>query len=159
MLSSEGSFKLMKSSISPDKRLLAAWGCTYQEGSNGVCESPLILIYDMDTGKVIHNLEPLTTVVSDFEFSPDGNILAISGCHTPIAYYGEYDTTCTEPQVWLVDTNTGEITHKLKGYNSIVESMVFSPDGKTLYTGIFYFKKENYPDSTIRVWDVASGRK
>jgi WD40 repeat protein len=151
--------KLMKSSLSPDKRFLAEWGCTYQEGSNGVCESPLILIYDMDTGKVIHNLEPLTTVVSDFEFSPDGNILAISGCHTPIAYYGEYDTTCTEPQVWLVDTNTGEITHKLKGYNSIVESMVFSPDGKTLYTGIFYFKKENYSDSTIRVWDVASGEK
>ncbi len=86
-------------------------------------------------------------------------LLAISGCHTPIAYYGEYDTTCIEPQVWLVDTNTGEITHKLKGYNSIVESMVFSPDGKTLYTGIFYFKKENYPDSTIRVWDVASGEK
>ena len=108
---------------------------------------------------MLHKLEPLTTVVSDFEFSPDGKILAISGCHTPIAYYGEYDTTCTEPQVWLVDTNTGEITHKLKGYNSIVESMVFSPDGKTLYTGIFYFKKENYPDSTIRVWDVASGEK
>jgi|WetSurMetagenome_2_1015567.scaffolds.fasta_scaffold08457_2 WD40 repeat protein len=151
--------KFMKRSISPDKRLLAEWGCTYQEGSNGVCESPLILLYNLDTGNVIHNLEPLTTVVSDFEFSPDGNILAISGCHTPIAYYGEYDTTCTEPQVWLVDTNTGEITHKLKGYNSIVESMVFSPDGKKLYTGIFYFKKENYSDSTIRVWDVASGEK
>ncbi len=151
--------KLMKKSISPDQRLLASWGCTIQEDSNGTCEAPVIVLFDMNTGKVLHKLEPLTTVVSDFEFSPDGKILAISGCHTPLAYYGEYDTTCTEPQVWLVDTNTGEITHKLKGYNSIVESMVFSPDGKTLYTGIFYFKKENYPDSTIRVWDVASGEK
>ena len=66
MLSGEGSFKLMKSSISPDKRLLAGWGCTYQEGSNGVCESPLILLNDMETGKVIHKLEPLTTIVSAF---------------------------------------------------------------------------------------------
>ncbi len=42
---------LMKSSISPDKRLQAAWGCTYQEGSNGVvnAHNPL---FDMDTGKV-----------------------------------------------------------------------------------------------------------
>jgi WD40 repeat protein len=149
----------MKSSISPDKRFLVAWGCTYQEGSNDVCEKPLILLFDLETGKVIHKLEPLTTIVSDFEFSPDGKILAVAGCHTPIAYYGEYDTTCTEPRVWLVDTKTGEITHELKGYNSIVESMVFSPDGNTLYTGIFYFKKENYSDSTIRVWDVASGEK
>jgi WD40 repeat protein len=159
MLSGEGSFKLMKSSISPDKRLLAGWGCTYQEGSNGVCESPLILLNDMETGKVIHKLEPLTTIVSAFKFSPDGKTLAIAGCHTPIAYYGQYDTTCTEPRVWLVDTETGDITHELKGYNSIVESMVFSPDGKTFYTGITYIKTENYPDSTIRVWDVPSGNE
>lgn len=159
MLSGEGSFKLMKSSISPDKRLLAGWGCTYQEGSNGVCESPLILLNDMETGKVIHKLEPLTTIVSAFKFSPDGKTLAIAGCHTPIAYYGQYDTTCIEPRVWLVDTEIGEITHELNGYNSTVESMVFSPDGKTLYTGITYLKADNYPDSTIRVWDVPSGNE
>jgi len=147
----------MKSSFSPDLHLLAAWGCT--EDSNSTCEAPIIVLFDMDTSKVIHKLDPLTTIVSGFRFSPDGKTLAIAGCHTPIAYYDQFGTTCTEPRVWLVDTVTGEITHELKGYNSIVESMVFSPDGKTLYTGIFYFKKENYPDSTVRVWDVASGEK
>jgi WD40 repeat protein len=157
MLYDEKLSNLMKSSISPDKRLLAAWGCTYQEGSNGVCESPLILLFDLDTGKVIHQLEPLTTVVSDFKFSPDGKVLAISGCHTPIAYYGQNDTICDAPRVWLVDTETGQLIHELKKYNSPVESMVFSPDGKTLYTGIFYFKKYSFTDSTIRAWDVSSG--
>jgi WD40 repeat protein len=108
---------------------------------------------------VLNKSEPLTTIVSDFIFSPDGKTLAIAGCHTPIAYYGQYDTICNAPRIWLVDTASGEITHELKGYNSPVESMVFSPDGKTLYTGIFYFKKFSFTDSTIRVWDVATGEK
>ncbi len=55
---------LMKTSISPDQRLLAAWGCT--EDSNNICVAPLIVLFDMDTGKVLHELEPLTTVVSAF---------------------------------------------------------------------------------------------
>ncbi len=159
MLYGEETAKFMKNSISPDNRFLAAWGCTYQEGSNGTCESPLILLFDMDTGKVTHELEPLETIVSDFEFSPDGKTLAVAGCHTPIAYYGEYDTICNAPRIWLVDTDSGEITNELKGYNSPVDSMVFSPDGEYLYTGVFYFKKYSFTDSTIRVWDVATGEK
>jgi WD40 repeat protein len=150
---------LMRKAVSRDQRLAAAWGCTFQGDSNSTCAAPLLVLFDMNTGKVLHKLEPLTTIVTAIRFSPEGKTLAIAGCHTPIAYYGQYDTTCTEPRVWLVDTDSGEITHELKGYNSKVESMVFSNDGKTLYTGIYYSKRKNNPDSAIRVWDVASGNK
>jgi WD40 repeat protein len=150
---------LMRTSFSLDQRFAASWGCTYQTDSNSTCAAPLLILFDMNTGKVLQKLEPLTTIVENMRFSPDGVTLALSGCHTPIQYYGQPDTTCTEPRVWLVDTATGEITHELKGYSSPVKFMDFSPDGKTLYTGILYSKGDNYPDSTIRIWDVASGKK
>jgi WD40 repeat protein len=150
---------LMRSTFSPDQRFAASWGCTLQTESNSTCDAPLLVLFDLDTGKVLHKLEPLTTIVENMRFSPDGETLALAGCHTPIQYYGQPDTTCTEPRVWLVDTATGEITHELIGYSSPVKFMDFSPDGKTLFTGILYSKRDNYPDSTIRVWDVASGKK
>jgi WD40 repeat protein len=152
-------FKIMKKTTSVDQRFAAAWGCTFQSDTNSTCAAPLLVLFDMNTGKVLFKMEPLTTIIKYMRFSPDGKTLALSGCHTPIQYYEQPDTTCIEPRVWLINTETGEITHELKGYNSIVEGMIFSPDGKTLYTGITYLKTDNYPDSTIRVWDVPSGNE
>lgn len=143
--------------VSSETRLAAVWGCYLGKGSISTCEKPLLAIMDVDSGKKLFELEPLTTIVEVMQFSPDNRILAIAGCHTPIYYYGEPDTSCTEPRVWMVDTTTGEITYELKRFSSAAKSLVFSPDGSRLYTSVFYFKKINYTDNSIRIWDVASG--
>ena len=144
--------------ISADNNLIAAWGCTRTRGSQA-CEEPLLVIFDTNTGKVLHELEPLTTVVEEMTFSPDGKTLAVAGCHTPIYAYGQPDTICNAPRVWLVDTESGEMIRELKGYASPVKSMVFSKDGNILYTGNDYYKKYSFTDSTIRSWDVATGEE
>jgi WD40 repeat protein len=144
--------------FSADNNLIAAWGCTRTRGSQA-CEEPLLVIFDTNSGKVLHKLELLTTVVEEMTFNPDGKTLAIAGCHTPIYAYGQPDTICNAPRVWLVDTSTGEMIRELKGYASPVKSIVFSKDGKILHTGVDYYKKYSFTDSTIRSWDLATGEE
>ena len=50
----------------------------------------------------------------------------------------------------LLDFITGEEKKKLRGHTKKVESVAFSPDGKTLVSGS--------RDKTIRLWDVATGK-
>lgn len=66
-------------------------------------------------------------------FSPNGSILASSD----------------QNDVKLWNSATGEHLNTLKGHTSIVKSLSFSPDGKTLGSGSW--------DTTIRLWDVPIG--
>ena len=67
-------------------------------------------------------------------FSPDSKTLAIRNRDT----------------IMLINVSTGERLHTLRGHRSYITKMVFSKDGKTLFSGS--------NDGTIRVWDVATGQ-
>jgi WD40 repeat protein len=52
-------------------------------------------------------------------------------------------------KLWNVET--GEEIRTLKGHDSSVNSVNFSPDGKTLVSGSW--------DNTIKLWNVETGKK
>ncbi|HEX4950403.1 MAG TPA: protein kinase, partial [Blastocatellia bacterium] len=73
---------------------------------------------------------------SSLTLSPDGKLLAVAD---KIA------------AVLLFDSTTGEKILTLKGHNSFVRRMAFSPDSKRLLTGA--------TDQTARLWDLRTGQE
>ena len=71
--------------------------------------------------------------IEEIRYSPDGTRLAVAGS------FG----------IRLYDTQTGEELDLLIGHSGIVNSVSFSPDGRTLASGGF--------DAVIRLWDVRTG--
>jgi len=88
------------------------------------------------------------TVPQSVAFNPSGDVLAIGGC-------AEWDSTqspnkCLAGEIRLWNMRTDEQLGKsLLGHDGIVNSLAFSPNGKTLATGS--------EDRTIILWDVATG--
>ena len=98
----------------------------------------LVSLWDVATGTFQQTLVGHTavTLLRSVAFSPDGSMLASAG--------GWRDKT-----VRLWDVATGTLQQTLTGHTDIVESVVFSPDSRTLASGSI--------DATVRLWDVATG--
>jgi RNA polymerase sigma factor (sigma-70 family) len=122
--------------VSADGRFLACVALIRRQGETRIKESR-IHVWELATGKEIACFATsCTTVVA---FSPDGRILATSDS-------GHSDYPTHEAPIHLWDVTTGDEVGRLRGHNTFVESLVFSPDGKTLATGL--------ADSTILIWDL-----
>ena len=67
--------------------------------------------------------------VSKAAISPDSSTVATMTCETVV------NEECTRGGVWLWDLPTGRLIRKLGGFEDIVETVTFSPDGSTLLTG------------------------
>jgi RNA polymerase sigma factor (sigma-70 family) len=91
-------------------------------------------LWEAATGKAVRQLKGHVATIDALAFSPDGKYLVSGGENN--------DST-----IRLWDVETGEHLRKLKdGYGGVGSSLVFSPDGKTIASG-------------VRFWDVASGAK
>jgi WD40 repeat protein/serine/threonine protein kinase len=90
-----------------------------------------IEVWDMETGRVVHNLVGHTGDVLCIAFSPDGRRIATCS----------YDRT-----VKLWDTATGREVFTLRGHTAGVIALAFSPDGRRLVSGGL--------DRAARVWDA-----
>ena len=72
--------------------------------------------------------------INEIAYAPNGNKLAIA----------------SSIGIWIYDAHTLKALRLLIGHTSSVESVSFSPDGKTIATGS--------SDDTVRLWDTATGR-
>lgn len=148
--------------ISPDGKMIAAIEGSYIAGG-----SPIISLYDADTGTVLRRIirqlpEPIinhpfkpgtnercTRVVpssfssSDLEFSPDGKMIAAGG-------YSSID---------LYDVNTGEILRSFRAADSryVGSYFAFSPNGKILASVRHRSSVGGVDlDASILFWDVTT---
>ncbi|MBM84377.1 MAG: hypothetical protein CMJ78_27805 [Planctomycetaceae bacterium] len=96
-----------------------------------------IRFFDVDSGKVLRELNPQPTdVTTKMTFSADGKLLAAAGPEKII-------------RIW--DAETGKRVHELKGHTAHVKALAFHPSGKSLISGA--------NDKTIRVWDLETGKE
>lgn len=119
--------------FSPDRRTLATDGERSDE----------IRLWDLATRRVIATLtDPDEASVDSLAFSPDGATLAV-GADTMPTIGGDPG----KRMVRLWDVRTRRVTATRSGMKKDVDSVAFSPDGKTLA----------YSDYTVvRLWEVAT---
>jgi RNA polymerase sigma factor (sigma-70 family) len=128
--------------LAPDGRTLASVG-----------RGPVVRLWDMKTGKQLRALQvpvaPRPAEVTDqltypLAISPDGQVIAVR----------EYAATEQGASVvHLLDLATGKKPRRIKGHNSGIYGLAFSPDGRYLATA------ENIGVSALSLWDVATGRE
>ncbi|MCY3737188.1 MAG: T9SS type A sorting domain-containing protein [Gemmatimonadaceae bacterium] len=105
--------------------------------------SDTVRVWDLASGRPTVTLAPELRVGS-LAFSPDGTTLALGGSGPS----GTELRTVKTLQLW--DVSSGQLKANLD-QTETVRSVAFSPDGSILAAGC--------EDSSVRLWDVANGRR
>jgi WD40 repeat protein len=102
-----------------------------------------VFVWDAETGDLIRLLKTDDDLVFDVAFSPDGTRVATCGQHK--------EGKSSQPSVVrLWNAETGEVALALN-HPAAVFTLVFSPDGKRLFTAC--------EDTRIRIWDTETGEE
>ena len=105
-------------------------GRTISTGS----EDGTAVLWDAQSGEVLHRLEGHTASVNMARFSPDGQLVATSSFDNSIRFW---------------DVNTGNEVNRLTGHQGGAVALAFTPDGKFIVSG---------DQELIRLWDIATGQ-
>lgn len=111
--------------FSPDGKHLAA-----------ACMSPIVPLWDVETGQLVRTFESPGPVWTSVAFSPDGKMLATGGQGSAI-------------HLW--DVSTGESLREIPAVSGYISVLAFSPDGQQLAAGSFV--------GSAAVWDVTTGER
>ncbi len=119
-----------------------------------------VRLWNANTGELIKTLKGHVENVNTVAFSPDGKTIA-SGSGK-LAYFGggEDSGTCIGQEIRLWNANTGEPIKTLKGHTSVVNSVVFSPDGSTIASGSGHwwgYEGKASAGEEVRLWNANTG--
>jgi len=91
-----------------------------------------VLVWEVATRRIVHNLTLHTRTVLATAFSPDGRFFATAGIDRGV-------------RIW--ELATGRLAHTFTGHRGPVAALEYSPDGRTLASGGF--------DRSVLLWDAA----
>ncbi len=111
-----------------------------------------LYIWDFESGILLRtiDLRPNSSCVYDISVSPDGQFAAV-------AIYAQ-DTEDNRIEIYHIQTGT--MTRSLSGYQDMIRSVRFSPDGKYIAGGgggWENFENEPSKDNSICIWDIKKG--
>lgn len=151
--------------FSPDGKLLATAGSVADVGGPHGLPGGIVIIWDTETGKVVHKSENLSTAASSVAWSADGLRFAAgtngAGGELP------------EPgQVWVWSTETGKVLHNFHvkpdvepGEWASAGDVAFGPDGKRIAVPVTAGSRGapaglliDDTGASVRVWDLATGQ-
>lgn len=124
-------FKVSCLAFSSDGKQLAAGG-----------GNKVLSLWELATGKALHEEGSHQLHVTSVAFSPDGKTL----------FSASYDATI---RAW--DVATGKETLRFNGHEGMVRSIAVSRDGKLLVSGGGTLS--NTREKSLRLWDVATGKE
>ena len=108
-------------------------------------------LWDLATGRVLHSLESSSGFVVDVAFSPNGEQIATAASFRPFQM-GDKTVTLREPgEINLWDVRTGKSIRSLKGHDSAVTGVDFSPGGRQLVS--------TSRDKTAKLWNIDTGEQ
>ncbi len=126
--------------FSPDgKRLIQRASTFYDNGNQEFSLSftmyDSLIVWDIQTGKVLYSLSGLQQQPGFSSFSPDGKKIIF---------------TDTSHVVKIGDAASGKVLFELSGHTKEVLKAFFGPDGKTIISAS--------ADNTVKLWDAATGK-
>ena len=92
-----------------------------------------IKVWDLSTNQEMLSLKGPQLELNKIAVSPNNRLVA---------------TANREGTIMLIDLNKRQVVTTLKGHQGWVQSVTFSPDGQTLYSGA--------EDKIVKVWDVSN---
>ncbi|MDE0085217.1 MAG: hypothetical protein OXU23_05860 [Candidatus Poribacteria bacterium] len=119
-----------------------------------------IRLWNTNTGELLKTFTGHIENVNTVAFSPDGKTIASGSGRLVYHGRGEDQGTCEGQEIRLWNTNTGEHIRTLTGHTSVVNSVVFSPDGNTIASGSGQWMgyESTYSDGEeVRLWNVHTG--
>lgn len=151
--------------LSPDgKRLTTAGSRTAVGGRHGL-PGGIVIVWDAETGKIIHQFDKLSTAASSVVWSPDGKrvVAGTSGAGGELQEAGE---------VWVWDAGTGKALHTFPvtpkteyGEWASAADVAVSADGKRVAAPVTSGGRGapagiiiEDTGASVRVWELGTGR-
>ena len=110
-------------------------------------------VWDIATGKIILTLNENRDLYCAF-FSPDGKKILTAARDSITGFLGIKEKFPLETSVKIWDVKTGLLIAELKGNNSAISDIKFSPDGKKLLTT---YNRNSPARKTVKIWNLITG--
>ncbi len=119
-----------------------------------------VRLWNANTGELLKTLSGHIENVNTVAFSPDGNTVASGSGRLVYHGRGEDQGTCEGQEIRFWNTNTGEHIRTLTGHTSVVNSVVFRPDGNTIASGSgqwMGYESTYSAGEEVRLWNANTG--